>query len=155
MSLRGVCLLQDKFGVVHGVVGMREKNIRGPVDVRIKLWNAPPGLHGCHIHRSGNMVEGAHTMCDHYNPTGKRHGGLNEDESHVGDFGNVTVNKDGTCDMSFTVHRLNLRDVFGRGLVIHADADDLGRGKHPDSATTGHSGERIYYGIIARDEDCE
>jgi len=35
-------------------------------------------------------------------------------------------------------------------VVIHADADDLGRGGHPLSATTGNAGARIACGEIRR-----
>ena len=34
-------------------------------------------------------------------------------------------------------------DIVGRGLIIHADEDDCGKGGHEDSLITGHAGKRI------------
>ena len=45
------------------------------------------------------------------------------------------------------------RSVVGRALVLHADADDLGKGGYPDSLTTGHAGARIACGVIGLDAD--
>jgi len=39
--------------------------------------------------------------------------------------------------------------VIGRSCVCHADEDDLGRGGHSDSLTTGHAGARLACGVIA------
>ena len=39
-------------------------------------------------------------------------------------------------------------NIIGRGLIIHADEDDLGLGGFPDSLTTGHSGKRIACAVI-------
>jgi Cu-Zn family superoxide dismutase len=51
---------------------------------------------------------------------------------HVGDLGNVTADEHGVAQ--FTIEdshvRLNgVHAVIGRTLVIHADVDDLGKGK--------------------------
>lgn len=39
--------------------------------------------------------------------------------------------------------------IYSRGIVVHADRDDLGRGNFEDSKTTGHAGARLGCGIIA------
>uniref|UniRef100_A0A822ZK39 Superoxide dismutase [Cu-Zn] n=1 Tax=Nelumbo nucifera TaxID=4432 RepID=A0A822ZK39_NELNU len=38
--------------------------------------------------------------------------------------------------------------ILGRAVVVHADPDDLGRGGHELSKTTGNAGGRIGCGII-------
>ena len=38
--------------------------------------------------------------------------------------------------------------VLGRSCVLHADEDDLGRGGHKLSKTTGNAGARIACGVI-------
>ena len=40
------------------------------------------------------------------------------------------------------------RSVIGRMVVIHADRDDLAKGTHDDSPTTGHAGPRIACAVI-------
>ena len=39
--------------------------------------------------------------------------------------------------------------VFGKSIVVHLDADDLGKGGQADSLTTGHAGPRVACGMVA------
>ena len=39
-------------------------------------------------------------------------------------------------------------NVIGRSIVIHEQPDDLGKGGHDDSLTTGHAGGRITCAVI-------
>ena len=38
--------------------------------------------------------------------------------------------------------------ILGRSVVVHADQDDLGKGGHELSKTTGNAGGRLSCGII-------
>jgi Cu-Zn family superoxide dismutase len=136
---------------------MKELFPEGPVEFNVFAEGIRPGAHGCHIHRSGNLSQGSTSLCDHYNPFGDTHGDLNEENAHVGDLGNILVNENGISIQEFVAERVRLRgpySVIGRSIVIHEDPDDLGRGPYTDSKTTGHSGSRVLWGIIAIDEDC-
>ena len=42
----------------------------------------------------------------------------------------------------------NQHSVVGRSIMIHADPDDLGKGGHELSLTTGNAGARIACGEI-------
>ena len=117
-------------------------------------------LHGFHVHEYGDMSEKCTSMCSHFNPYGKKHGGPNSVERHVGDLGNIRSDANGCAKYRFTDKVIKLRgskcNIVGRGVIIHADEDDLGIGGEPDSLTTGHAGARIACAVIgyAKDKPC-
>ena len=49
---------------------------------------------------------------------------------------------------SFLLHFTGDRSIIGRTMVIHADVDDLGKGGHELSKTTGNAGGRLACGVI-------
>jgi len=108
-----------------------------------------PGKHGFHIHEFGDMSKGCESMGGHYNPDNEDHGDL--DQGHVGDLGNITADDNGIASFSIKANRVDLigdRSVVGRGLVVHADQDDLGRGGDEESSKTGNAGDRLACGVI-------
>jgi len=121
------------------------------VTVNLKGF-VPNSIHGFHVHESGDLSEGCKTMCAHFNPTNKSHGGRDSVERHVGDLGNLEADSNGDVKFQFTDKLIKLRgeksNIIGRGLIIHADQDDCGLGHSPDSKKTGNSGERIGCAII-------
>jgi Cu-Zn family superoxide dismutase len=123
----------------------------------------PNTIHGFHIHETGDLSKGCASTCAHFNPTNKTHGDRYDenkpDESrHIGDLGNLEADSLGKVNIQFTDKFIKLRgmesNIIGRGLVIHADPDDLGKGTHLDSKTTGHSGKRIACAIIGYASVC-
>lgn len=82
---------------------------------------------------------------------GKTHGGPGDDVRHVGDLGNIEADSDGVgvyTAVDDLVMLSGAMSVIGRSMVIHADTDDLGKGGHDDSLTTGHAGSRVACGVI-------
>jgi len=162
---KAICVLRCACQDIHGVVKMKEIYPSGPVEFDIRVFGLPVGLHGFHVHRTGNDLGGPECLCDHYNPEGNTHGGLNESNSHMGDLGNLTAVQDleldlpgiGKVETHLTADRVKLSgeySIIGRSLVVHSHQDDLGKGGYSDSLTTGHSGTRILWGIIGIDEEC-
>jgi Cu-Zn family superoxide dismutase len=131
---------------VRGVVTFRE--IDHEILIRVNLTGLPPGLHGFHIHECGDLSEGCQSACAHYNPTGAKHGGLKDAESHAGDLGNILADDQGNCKMDMTTNKFHLQEILGRSLIIHGQADDLGVHNTVESKTTGTSGARIACEII-------
>ena len=60
------------------------------------------------------------------------HGAPEDEERHVGDLGNKTAGEDGVAKFDYTDRLIRLNgplSIVGRTLVVHADSDDLGKGK--------------------------
>lgn len=110
-----------------------------------------PGKHGFHIHEFGDLTDGCTSLCEHFNPYRKDHGGPDSRVRHLGDLGNITADLKGIAQVMIHDQTLRLRGshgILGRSIVIHADEDDLGIGGHSLSKTTGNAGKRILCGII-------
>ena len=88
-------------------------------------------------------------MGGHYNPDSVDHGDINE--GHVGDLGNITADESGMAKFTIEAKRVDLlgdRSVVGRGIVVHAGPDDLGKGGDAESLKTGNAGDRLACGVI-------
>jgi Cu-Zn family superoxide dismutase len=141
------CELQHSDAVKGTILLMQAPGT--PTLIKGTITGLKPGEHGFHIHEFGDMSKGCETMGAHYNPDGVDHGDL--EQGHVGDLGNITADEDGTASFSIQANRVELignRSVVGRGLVVHADQDDLGRGGDEESSKTGNAGDRLACGVI-------
>ena len=119
------------------------------ITLTIEIQNASPGLHAVHIHENGDCSSpDGKSAGGHWNPTDVAHGKWGEGEFHLGDIGNITVGEDGTGSIELTTNLWEIGtgsdiDVVGRGIVVHADADDF------TSQPSGNAGARIGCGAIA------
>ena len=138
------------FGDIHGTVHFTEvkEGVRIDVDIR----GIKKGAHGFHVHEYGDMSDRCESMCAHFNPYEMDHGGPGDKVRHAGDLGNIVADARGNVKMSFIDKVIRLRgtkaNIIGRGLIIHADEDDLGKGGQTDSLTTGHAGKRVACAVI-------
>ena len=133
--------------------------------LRATFTALPHGKHGFHIHVAGDLRgEGCAGACAHLHMGGGvvRHGGRPThrgtrrgvaQERHSGDLGNVEL-RGKKASYSYFLADVKPEDLWGRSLIVHADADDLGHGPHEDSGTTGHSGARIGCAIFGRGAAC-
>ena len=128
----------------------------GPTFIAGKITGLTPGEHGFHIHEYGDMSQGCESMGPHYNPEGVDHGDL--DQGHVGDLGNIVADRSGTATVKIVAERIDLtgeQSVVGRGIVVHADPDDLGQGGDAESLKTGNAGDRLACGVITLKENLD
>ena len=113
-----------------------------------EIQGATPGLHGFHIHANGDCSAPDGTSAGgHWNPTDVAHGKWGEGEFHLGDIGNISVGADGTGSTTLTTDLWEIGtgsdiDVVGKGIIVHADADDF------VSQPSGAAGARIGCGVI-------
>ncbi|XP_035677706.1 superoxide dismutase [Cu-Zn]-like isoform X2 [Branchiostoma floridae] len=138
-------------GSVIGTIFFEQQSPGGPVRVTGEVQGLTEGPHGFHVHEFGDYTNGCTSMGAHYNPIGTNHGGPNDAVRHVGDLGNIVANVAGVAQVDITDNQLSLYgadSIIGRGVVVHADEDDLGKGGHELSDTTGNSGGRLACGII-------
>jgi superoxide dismutase, Cu-Zn family len=113
--------------------------------------NDPNALRGFHIHTFGDNTNGCTSAGPHFNPFKKTHGSPEDEVRHVGDLGNVTTDGNGVAKGSkkdMLIKLLGEHSIVGRTVVVHAGTDDLGKGGHADSLTTGNAGARPACGVI-------
>ena len=148
-------------GNIRGRVKFTE--IGDMVEISVRLKGLKKGIHGFHIHEAGDTRDNCNGACKHYNPFGMEHGGPDDNIRHVGDLGNIVADEKGRVKYKFMDKMIKLRgeySIIGRTVVIHEDADDLGRGgiykmgniidkkRYIESKKTGNAGKRIACGVI-------
>ncbi|RIA94955.1 Cu-Zn superoxide dismutase [Glomus cerebriforme] len=136
---------------VKGTITFTQASENAPTEVDVEINGLTPGDHGFHIHEFGDNTNGCTSAGPHFNPHNKQHGAPQDENRHVGDLGNVTANTDGSVKTKLTDNQLKLsgpHSIVGRSVVVHVDADDLGKGGHEQSLTTGNAGGRLACGVI-------
>lgn len=136
---------------VHGVATFVRSGGVAVVNLNMAGFK-PNSVHGLHIHESGDCsARDGSSAGAHFNPASKQHGGTSGSNRHMGDLGNVTADANGEVLESFNVSDIafgtGTDSIVGRGLVIHADRDDL------KSQPAGNSGARVACGLIVRNPD--
>ena len=146
--VQAIAVFTDK---VKGYVIFTEDNNKIRIDLNLTGLNAN-SEHGFHVHEAGDLTDKCTSMCAHFNPYNKTHGCPGSKNRHVGDLGNITTNSKGQAKYTFFDDVIKLTgnkcNIIGRGLVIHADPDDCGKGDNEDSLKTGNSGKRIACAVI-------
>ena len=144
-TIKAICQLEHSDENVSGFVKFKQK-FGNETIIKGIIKGLTPGLHGFHIHEFGDLSDGCASAGGHYNPEGVDHGGL--EHGHVGDLGNIKADDQGIARFQFKAPRVQLHDVVGRAIVIHADTDDLGQGGDEESTKTGNAGDRVACGVI-------
>ena len=131
------------------------------------------GKHALHIHVFGDFSEGFTSAGGIFNPFGRNHGAPDDEERMVGDLGicspslqwylnglltirlccsgNIEAGEDGVAVFNIEDRQVKLigpHSIIGRSIIVKANEDDLGRGGHEFSLTTGNSGSRLAGGVV-------
>jgi Cu-Zn family superoxide dismutase len=138
---------------IKGIVKFSEDILKKQVKIDVNIIGLNPNsFHGFHVHEAGDLSDKCTSMCAHFNPFNKNHGCPGTKERHVGDLGNLKTNSKGESKYTFCDDMIKLRgikcNIIGRGLIIHADQDDCGKGNNSESLKTGNAGNRIACAVI-------
>ncbi len=116
------------------------------------LKNLTAGLHGFHVHQNpdcgpgekgGKKIPGL-AAGGHYDPSGTgRHAGP-YGNGHLGDLPPLYVDANGQARHPILAPRLNLSDLKGRSLIIHAGGDNYS----DIPKKLGGGGARIACGVV-------
>jgi Cu-Zn family superoxide dismutase len=167
-------VLRDAEGIERGTVEF--SNGETGTDVNVLVSSTPEGFkaesfHGFHIHANSDPANGEGCVADpaaepktwfvavdgHWKDEGEIHGG------HHGDMPSLFVTGGGAAQASFTTDRIDLGDLSGKAVILHAGADNFGNiplGTEPNQYTansadavtatnnTGNAGDRVLCGLI-------
>lgn len=135
---------------VEGVVNLLQED-NGPTTVKVRITGLTPGKHGFHLHEFGDTTNGCISTGPHFNPNKLTHGAPEDDVRHAGDLGNIVAGSDGVAEATIVDNQIPLSGpnaVIGRALVVHELEDDLGKGGHELSLSTGNAGGRLACGVV-------
>lgn len=106
----------------------------GGVKVEIKVEGAgAAGPRGAHIHEKGDCSSAdGKSAGDHFNPGKHDHALPAKGQRHLGDLGNIEIDKDGKGTLTIEIPGANLKagdpnSFRGRGIIIHEKKDDGGQ----------------------------
>ncbi|XP_024016854.1 superoxide dismutase [Cu-Zn], chloroplastic [Eutrema salsugineum] len=136
---------------VEGVVTLTQDEDTGPTTVNVRITGLAPGPHGFHLHEFGDTTNGCISTGPHFNPNNMTHGAPEDEIRHAGDLGNIIANADGVAETTIVDNQIPLtgpNSVVGRAFVVHELKDDLGKGGHELSLTTGNAGGRLACGVV-------
>lgn len=124
---------------------------KGEVTFVAKIAGLKPGIHAIHIHeKSDCSTADGSSAGGHWNPTFKKHGKWGVEEYHKGDIGNFTADENGNGTITLITTEWCIgcgdvnKDILGKGLIVHAGADDF------VTQPTGNSGARVACSAIIK-----
>lgn len=115
------------------------------------LSGLPAGLHGFHLHETGNCTSkekdgkkvAALAAGGHYDPAGSKKHGTPWGDGHLGDLPPLFVDANGNANQPVLAPRLKMTDLASRAVMVHAGGDN--HADHP--AALGGGGVRVVCGV--------
>lgn len=148
-QLRMKAELEPKSGSsVKGTVWFTQG--KNGVTIEASMEGLTPGLHGFHIHETGDCsAEDGSSAGGHFMVGEQPHGKPDGEAHHAGDLGNIAARADGKAEKSFGSTAISLEPgptfIGDRAVIVHADQDDM------KTQPTGNAGGRVACGLIKPD----
>ncbi len=137
--------LQSQDPKVSGTVHFTSE--ANGVHVVADVKGVKPGQHGFHLHEKGDCSTPDYKSAGgHFNPSNASHACDPTNPRHAGDFGNITIDKDGNGHLDMTTTALSFdgpNSVLGKAVILHAGMDDC------KTQPTGNSGDRLACGVVS------
>ena len=100
-----------------------------------------------HIHEHGDCGDNGKMSHGHWNPTNQQHGKWGSASFHVGDIGNVKLDKEGKGMITletdlWTLGGSHEKNILNKAVIVHGGVDDY------TTQPTGNAGSRIGCGVI-------
>ena len=117
-----------------------------------QLEGLDQGVHGFHVHQNascepaekdGKMTAAA-AAGGHYDPEKTGHHGTPWGDGHLGDLPSLYVDADGKATLPVLAPRLEMDDLEGRAVMIHAGGDNYSDQPKP----LGGGGARVACGVV-------
>jgi Cu-Zn family superoxide dismutase len=165
----GRAVLRDAAGNRVGLVRFSEAD-DGKMLVRAELASAlAPGFHGFHAHANaagaGCVADSSQPASTWFTSVGGHYKEAAEENhgNHAGDLPSLLVHRDGTAHLRFTAERLDVLELDGKALIVHARPDNFGNvpvgaadnqytPNTPAAVTltqnTGNAGDRLACGVV-------
>nr|WP_207208102.1 superoxide dismutase family protein [Salipiger sp. IMCC34102] len=129
---------------ITGSVTVTEET-SGVFVVTVDLEGVPEGVHGIHLHETGDCSADDYSSAGGHLADGREHGVKVEGGPHPGDLPNATVGADGVLSVTHFNTFLTtemMADEDGTGFIVHSDPDDY------ESQPSGDAGSRIACAVL-------
>lgn len=137
---------------LRGSLQFLQDSSTGVTYIKGRIAGITPGFHGLHIHSLGDTISPCCISTGpHFIPLTKDDEAPSHQNCHALNLGNIVAGPDGIAEISIADKHIPLtgpHSVLGHALVVHANADDLGRGGTEPGKTNGNGGLRVGFGII-------
>eukprot|EP01039_Chlorochromonas_danica_P008283 gene8284-9133_t len=136
---------------IYGTLILHQAQEEAPTTIDGTIRGLAPGKHGLHIHVFGDFTEGFVAAGGIFNPFGRNHGAPDDEERMVGDLGNIEADESGIANVNIEDRLVKLigpHSIIGRSIIVKEGEDDLGRGGHEFSLSTGNTGARVAGGVV-------
>ncbi|WP_108261356.1 superoxide dismutase family protein [Mangrovicoccus ximenensis] len=145
LAATATATLEGTDGSPMGTVTV-EDTASGMAHVTVELENVPEGVHGIHIHETGDCSADDFTSAGGHLSGDADHGIMAGNGPHPGDLPNAHVPESGMLTVEvfqpdFAVEDM-LMDEDGAAFIIHSGADDY------ESQPSGDAGSRIACGVF-------
>lgn len=144
--------LIDGEGVAEPIGSLMARDSETGLVLVPDLQGLPPGEHGFHLHGGSSCGAGLSdgvrvaglAAGGHWDPDHAGHHLGPDGPGHRGDLSRLVVAADGRATAEVRAPRLQVRDLAGRALIVHAGGDT-----YSDTPPLGGGGARIACGLAA------